>query len=74
MFFFIFNVSSPSPNINWIKKGAELPSKKVKIENFGKTLRLLNVSEEDSGDYVCMASNKIGSIRHSVEVQVKGEP
>lgn len=71
---FFFHFSSPSPNINWIKKGAELPSKKVKIDNFGKTLRLLNVSEEDSGDYVCMASNKIGSIRHSVEVQVKGEP
>ncbi|XP_043107749.1 neurofascin homolog (chicken) a isoform X18 [Puntigrus tetrazona] len=64
----------PSPNINWIKKGADLPSKKVKIENFGKTLRLFNVSEEDSGDYVCMASNKIGSIRHSVEVQVKAAP
>lgn len=64
----------PSPNINWIKKGAELPSKKVKIDNFGKTLRLLNVSEEDSGDYICMASNKIGSIRHSVEVQVKAAP
>ncbi|KAF4107515.1 hypothetical protein G5714_011879 [Onychostoma macrolepis] len=64
----------PSPNINWNKKGAELPSKKVKIENFGKTLRLLNVSEEDSGDYVCMASNKMGSIRHSVEVQVKAAP
>uniref|UniRef100_A0A672SU13 Neural cell adhesion molecule L1 n=1 Tax=Sinocyclocheilus grahami TaxID=75366 RepID=A0A672SU13_SINGR len=64
----------PSPNIDWIKKGADLPSKKVKIENFGKTLRLLNVSEEDSGDYVCMASNKIGSIRHSIEVQVKAAP
>ncbi|XP_059394187.1 neurofascin-like isoform X7 [Carassius carassius] len=64
----------PSPDISWIKKGADLPSKKVKIENFGKTLRLLNVSEEDSGDYVCMASNKIGSIRHSVEVQVKAAP
>uniref|UniRef100_A0A8C1HVY2 Neural cell adhesion molecule L1 n=1 Tax=Cyprinus carpio carpio TaxID=630221 RepID=A0A8C1HVY2_CYPCA len=64
----------PSPNIDWIKKGADLPSKKVKIENFNKTLRLLNVSEEDSGDYVCMASNKIGSIRHSVEVQVKAAP
>ncbi|XP_026131533.1 neurofascin-like isoform X11 [Carassius auratus] len=64
----------PSPDISWIKKGADLPSKKVKIENFGKTLRLHNVSEEDSGDYVCMASNKIGSIRHSVEVQVKAAP
>ncbi|KAL0181768.1 hypothetical protein M9458_024174, partial [Cirrhinus mrigala] len=60
--------------IDWFKKGGELPSKKAKIENFGKTLRILNVSDEDSGDYICMASNKIGSIRHSVEVQVKAAP
>ncbi|XP_073682343.1 neurofascin homolog (chicken) a isoform X4 [Garra rufa] len=64
----------PTPNIDWFKKGGELPSKKVKIENFGKTLRIFNVSDEDSGDYNCMASNKIGSIRHSVEVQVKAAP
>ncbi|KAL1265721.1 hypothetical protein QQF64_003748 [Cirrhinus molitorella] len=64
----------PTPSIDWFKKGGELPSKKVKIENFGKTLRILNVSDEDSGDYNCMASNKIGSIRHSVEVQVKAAP
>uniref|UniRef100_A0A671NQP9 Neural cell adhesion molecule L1 n=1 Tax=Sinocyclocheilus anshuiensis TaxID=1608454 RepID=A0A671NQP9_9TELE len=64
----------PTPTIDWFKRGADLPSKKVKIENFGKTLRIFNVSEEDSGDYTCMASNKIGSIRHSVEVQVKAAP
>uniref|UniRef100_A0A672RNK5 Neural cell adhesion molecule L1 n=1 Tax=Sinocyclocheilus grahami TaxID=75366 RepID=A0A672RNK5_SINGR len=64
----------PTPTIDWFKRGADLPSKKVKIENFGKTLRIFNVSEEDLGDYTCMASNKIGSIRHSVEVQVKAAP
>ncbi|XP_052465757.1 neurofascin homolog (chicken) a isoform X14 [Carassius gibelio] len=64
----------PTPTIDWFKRGADLPSKKVKIENFSKTLRIFNVSEEDSGDYTCMASNKIGSIRHSVEVQVKAAP
>lgn len=64
----------PTPTIDWFKRGADLPSTKVKIENFSKTLRIFNVSEEDSGDYTCMASNKIGSIRHSVEVQVKAAP
>ncbi|XP_050978191.1 neurofascin homolog (chicken) a isoform X8 [Labeo rohita] len=64
----------PTPSIDWFKKGGDLPSKKAKTENFGKTLRILNVSDEDSGDYICMASNKIGSIRHSVEVQVKAAP
>ncbi|XP_056125849.1 neurofascin homolog (chicken) a isoform X11 [Rhinichthys klamathensis goyatoka] len=64
----------PTPSINWFKRGGDLPAKKVKLENFNKTLRILNVSEEDSGGYTCMASNKLGSIRHSVEVQVKAAP
>ncbi|XP_067244278.1 neurofascin homolog (chicken) a isoform X9 [Chanodichthys erythropterus] len=64
----------PTPTINWFKRGGDLPAKKVKLENFNKTLRILDVSEEDSGGYICMASNKIGSIRHSVEVQVKAAP
>lgn len=72
MFFFINSFPSPTPTINWFKRGGDLPAKKVKLENFNKTLRILDVSEEDSGGYICMASNKIGSIRHSVEVQVKG--
>lgn len=69
-----FSSSSPTPTINWFKRGGDLPLQKVKFENFNKTLRILNVSEEDSGSYNCMASNKMGSIRHSVDVQVKGEP
>ncbi|TRY58856.1 hypothetical protein DNTS_006203 [Danionella cerebrum] len=65
---------TPTPNINWSKRGGELPFKKVRLENFNKTLRILDVSVEDSGSYTCMASNKIGSIRHAVEVQVKAAP
>lgn len=33
----------------------------------------MSVSEEDAGEYVCMANNHLGSIRHSILVQVKGE-
>lgn len=69
-----FSSCSPTPTINWFKRGGDLPLQKVKFENFNKTLRILNVSEEDSGSYNCMASNKMGVIRHSVDVQVKGEP
>lgn len=45
----------------------------MKFENFNKTLKILSVSEEDAGEYVCMADNRLGSIRHSIDVQVKGE-
>ncbi|XP_073771534.1 neurofascin homolog (chicken) a isoform X33 [Danio rerio] len=64
----------PTPTITWSKRGGDLPTKKVRIGNFEKTLRILNVSEEDIGSYTCMASNRIGSIRHTVEVQVKAAP
>ncbi|XP_061076470.1 neurofascin homolog (chicken) a [Conger conger] len=64
----------PTPSIKWFKKGGDLPGKKVKVENFNKTLRIQAVSEEDAGEYICMANNKIGSIRHSISVQVKAAP
>lgn len=64
---------SPTPSITWFKKGAELPAKKVKFENNNKVLRVLSVSEEDAGDYVCTANNNVGMIRHTISVDVKGE-
>ncbi|KAG9485487.1 hypothetical protein GDO78_008524 [Eleutherodactylus coqui] len=58
----------------WYKKGGELPSLKLKFENFNKTLRISRVSEEDSGEYFCQASNRMGSIRHTISVRVKAAP
>ncbi|XP_006529716.2 neurofascin isoform X18 [Mus musculus] len=64
----------PTPDIAWYKKGGDLPSNKAKFENFNKALRITNVSEEDSGEYFCLASNKMGSIRHTISVRVKAAP
>ncbi|XP_009271063.1 neurofascin isoform X14 [Aptenodytes patagonicus] len=64
----------PAPDIVWYKKGGELPAGKTKLENFNKALRISNVSEEDSGEYFCLASNKMGSIRHTISVRVKAAP
>ncbi|XP_044205092.1 neurofascin homolog (chicken) a isoform X8 [Thunnus albacares] len=64
----------PTPTIKWFKKGGDLPGRKVKFENYNKTLKIINVSEEDAGEYVCMANNHLGSIRHSIFVQVKAAP
>ncbi|XP_040891001.1 neurofascin homolog (chicken) a isoform X1 [Toxotes jaculatrix] len=64
----------PTPTIKWFKKGGDLPANKVKIEKFNKTLKIISVSEEDAGEYVCMANNHLGSIRHSIFVQVKAAP
>ncbi|KAG8589384.1 hypothetical protein GDO81_006378 [Engystomops pustulosus] len=64
----------PTPEIMWYKKGGELPNQKLKFENFNKTLRISRVSEEDSGEYFCQASNRMGSIRHTITVRVKAAP
>ncbi|KAJ7999513.1 hypothetical protein DPEC_G00195210 [Dallia pectoralis] len=63
----------PTPNIKWFKKGGEL-NQKVRLDQFNKTLRIDSVSEEDAGEYMCMANNKIGSARHTIYVQVKAAP
>ncbi|XP_019723195.1 neurofascin homolog (chicken) a isoform X4 [Hippocampus comes] len=64
----------PTPAIKWFKKGGDLPGHKVKFENYNKTMKIINVSEEDAGEYVCMANNHLGSIRHSIFVQVRAAP
>ncbi|XP_059573582.1 neurofascin isoform X14 [Alligator mississippiensis] len=64
----------PAPDIMWYKKGGLLPAGKSKFENFNKALRISNVSEEDSGEYFCLASNKVGLIRHTISVRVKAAP
>ncbi|XP_061687665.1 neurofascin homolog (chicken) a isoform X4 [Syngnathoides biaculeatus] len=64
----------PTPEVKWFKKGGDLPGRKVKFENYNKTIKISNVSEEDAGEYVCMANNHLGSIRHSIFVQIKAAP
>nr|XP_020473531.1 neurofascin [Monopterus albus] len=64
----------PTPTIKWFKKGGDLPGGKVKFEKYNKTMKIISVSEEDAGEYVCMANNQLGSIRHSIFVQVKAAP
>nr|XP_033483267.1 neurofascin homolog (chicken) a isoform X2 [Epinephelus lanceolatus] len=64
----------PTPTIKWFKKGGDLPGHKVKFENYNKTLKIINVSEEDAGEYLCMATNHLGGIRHSIFVVVKAAP
>ncbi|MGH0185765.1 UNVERIFIED_CONTAM: hypothetical protein FKN15_019370, partial [Acipenser sinensis] len=64
----------PTPDIKWFKRGGELPTLKTKLENFNKTLRITGVSEEDSGEYFCLANNKMGGTRHVVAVTVQDMP
>jgi len=64
--------SRPTPVIRWIKEGGELPANRTFFENFKKTLKIIDVSEADSGNYKCIARNTLGSAHHVISVTVKG--
>ncbi|XP_053572699.1 neuronal cell adhesion molecule [Bombina bombina] len=64
----------PTPEIRWSKEGAELPTNRVFYENFNKTLKIIDVSEADSGKYKCTARNLLGSTHHIITVIVKAAP
>ncbi|KAM4676429.1 neuronal cell adhesion molecule isoform 18-T19 [Discoglossus pictus] len=64
----------PTPEIHWSKEGAELPLNRVFYENFNKTLKIIDVSEEDHGKYKCTAKNLLGSTHHIITVIVKAAP
>ncbi|XP_064511985.1 neuronal cell adhesion molecule isoform X17 [Pseudopipra pipra] len=64
----------PTPVIRWIKEGGELPSNRTFFENFKKTLKIIDVSEADSGNYKCIARNTLGSVHHVISVTVKAAP
>nr|XP_047921840.1 neuronal cell adhesion molecule isoform X33 [Anser cygnoides] len=64
----------PTPVIRWIKEGGELPANRTFFENFKKTLKIIDVSEADSGNYKCIARNILGSTHHVISVTVKAAP
>ncbi|KAF7246488.1 Neuronal cell adhesion molecule [Varanus komodoensis] len=64
----------PTPVIRWIKEGGELPANRTFFENFHKTLKIIDISEADSGKYKCMATNPLGSAHHVIMVIVKAAP
>lgn len=52
--------------------GGDLPKGRETKENYGKTLKIENVSYGDRGTYRCAASNSLGTARHDFRVTVEG--
>uniref|UniRef100_A0A3B3WQ72 Neuronal cell adhesion molecule n=1 Tax=Poecilia mexicana TaxID=48701 RepID=A0A3B3WQ72_9TELE len=64
----------PTPEVSWTKVSGDLPSRRTSFLHFNKTLRIVNVSESDEGDYSCTAKNQLGSAHHIITVEVKAAP
>lgn len=65
-------LDSPTPTIKWLRPSGPMPADRVTYQNHNKTLQLLNVVEEDDGEYRCLAENSLGSDRHTYYVTVEG--
>lgn len=64
----------PTPQVSWGKVGGDLPEGSDMEDNYGKTLKIENVSFQDRGTYHCMASNFHGVATHDFYVTVEEPP
>ncbi|XP_074860930.1 neural cell adhesion molecule L1-like protein isoform X1 [Carettochelys insculpta] len=64
----------PTPKLKWIKIGRDLPKDRAVTENFGKILKIEQVSAADEGTYECTANNSVGIAKHEFHVHVEEPP
>ncbi|EEC06952.1 cell adhesion molecule, putative, partial [Ixodes scapularis] len=74
---------SPLPQLSWLLDGLPLPeSRDIQQGDFVQpdgslVVSFVNVSNlrvQDGGEYACLASNDVGSVRHEARVDVMGPP
>nr|XP_056706306.1 neural cell adhesion molecule L1 [Euleptes europaea] len=64
----------PTPTVEWIYKDGLMPLHRAVLENFNRTLRIENVTEDDDGEYQCIARNTHGYTQHTFHVAVEAAP
>uniref|UniRef100_A0A8D2MJI7 Neural cell adhesion molecule L1-like protein n=1 Tax=Zonotrichia albicollis TaxID=44394 RepID=A0A8D2MJI7_ZONAL len=64
----------PTPHLSWVKVTGNMPKDEPETENFGKTLKIDQVTAADEGKYECTASNPMGSAKHEFHVHVEEPP
>lgn len=57
----------PTPNISWSFSGGPMPDNANQV---GGVLTILNVDEQNQGNYVCVASNRYGTAQGQVPLQL----
>ena len=67
-------VYRPLPQTVWSKNGKSLiTSDRISQGNYGKSLEIKHVTQEDEGDYTCEVSNGVGEPKtHTVNLRVLG--
>ncbi|NWX99119.1 HMCN1 protein, partial [Nothoprocta ornata] len=66
---------NPAPLLTWLKDGVPVRAgDSLRVRAGGKRLELLNASEADTGQYVCVATSIAGEQERKYEVQVLVSP
>lgn len=69
---FSFSVyHSPTPHLRWRRDHEEIVDRGV-TENYGKVLKIEQVTSADKGFYECIASNILGETKHEFAVHIEG--
>uniref|UniRef100_A0A8C7RGW8 Heparan sulfate proteoglycan 2 n=1 Tax=Oncorhynchus mykiss TaxID=8022 RepID=A0A8C7RGW8_ONCMY len=64
----------PSPGLTWKKQKGQLPPQASMERTDIGTLLIPNIKSSDSGTYLCVGTNSIGSSEARIEVTASGEP
>ncbi|KAJ8358884.1 hypothetical protein SKAU_G00154090 [Synaphobranchus kaupii] len=64
----------PTPSVQWVRKDGTLSASRTTKENHGRWLSFENISENDAGEYECLATNSLGTATHSFTVSVEAAP
>lgn len=64
----------PTPEVSWLRKDGEMSESRTTKELFGRLLRFFNISENDGGEYQCIAKNPQGKASHTYMLTVEAAP
>ncbi|KAL9951099.1 hypothetical protein ACROYT_G043696 [Oculina patagonica] len=68
---------SPGPTISWTRSGSPVDtsnSSRIRFSEDRKQLTIVDVNKTDSGEYRCVARNKLGNATSSATLNVQYEP
>ncbi|XP_059001185.1 hemicentin-1 isoform X2 [Mustela lutreola] len=70
-----FTDGTPTPRMSWLRDGQPLnPNTRLKISTQGMVLQLDKAETEDSGKYICIASNEAGEVNKHFILKVLEPP
>ena len=62
---------NPEPSISWVKDGFPMNrNSRINFSQDNKLLTITNISRTDSGDYRCVARNRVGNDTSNSKVNV----